>query len=221
MPSPFRAQCEKWKLDEALLEHPGLSLRPPDRDGLWLHGRLTLDVRDPRFPEIQDAYEVDIHLPNKFPAELPIAVETGGRIPETFHKNDGGALCLGSEARQKLLLGKRPTLLLFISKCLIPYLYGYSHNEQFGKLPFGALRHGRKGIVQDYMSLFGIKDQDTCIELLALASMRKRNANKKPCPCQSGRRVGRCHNRVLNHYRRLFGRKWFSMEHRRLSAKPR
>jgi hypothetical protein len=182
--SSFREQCEKWELDEALLEHPGLVLQPPDRQGLWLHGEVAFDVRDPRFPAIADSYEVDVFLPRHGPTRIPLAFETAGRIPKTFHTNPGGTLCLGSEARQKLLLGRKPTLLLFIEKCLIPYLYGYSHKEQFGELPFGELWHGHKGIVQDYVSLFGIKDHDVCIgfgikSLPAMREMPSRSALKK------------------------------------------
>jgi hypothetical protein len=46
-------------------------------------------------------------------------------------------------------------------------------------------------------------------EFVRLAALRRREANKHPCPCGSGRRLGRCHNRRVNHLRGRLGRSWF------------
>jgi hypothetical protein len=219
MLSSFRKQCEKWSVDEALRRYPGLSLQSADGSGIHLRGEIDFRARYPNHPEIDDTYEVEICIPKSFPRDLPTAMETGGRIPGDFHTNYDKTLCLGSEVRQHLLLGKSPSLHVFVEKCLIPFLYGFSHKEQFGELPFGELSHGKRGIIEDYMTLFRVTSKKVCIDLLALAAMKKRSANKEICPCSSGRRVGKCHNRVLNHYRRLLGRKWFAQEHKRLSGR--
>jgi hypothetical protein len=39
--------------------------------------------------------------------------------------------------------------------------------------------------------------------------MKKRQANKLPCPCNSGRRVGQCHHLEINRLRNKLGRSWF------------
>ena len=55
-------------------------------------------------------------------------------------------------------------------------------------------------------------------EFLCLTGMKKRVANKHPCPCGSGRRLGRCHCRRVNHLRRTIGRTWFQAEYQRVAS---
>jgi len=116
-------------------------------------------------------------------------------------------------------LGEKPTLLTFIRKCVIPFLYGFSYFQKHGVLPFGELAHGLKGIRQDYASLFEVSNERAAEEMVRLASMKKRYANKRPCPCGSRRRVGKCHNRKINRLRRQLGRSWFREEYRRLAGR--
>jgi hypothetical protein len=44
--------------------------------------------------------------------------------------------------------------------------------------------------------------------MVRLAGKKKRIANKLPCPCGSGRRLGRCHNLKVNGLRHQLGPKW-------------
>ena len=46
----------------------------------------------------------------------------------------------------------------------------------------------------------------SAIPYCMLAAMKRRLANKRPCPCGSGRRLGRCHNRRVNTLRNQVGR---------------
>ena len=39
--------------------------------------------------------------------------------------------------------------------CVIFYLYGYSHFERYGVMPFDELKHGAEGLREDLASLFG------------------------------------------------------------------
>jgi hypothetical protein len=166
---------------------------------------------------IEDEYLVEVSVPESFPERVPIVQETGGRIPSFFHKLDNGALCLGSPTRLRLILRESPSLLHFVERCVVPYLYGYSYFEKHGTLPFGELRHGAAGIRQDFASLLGIDDEDIVDGLVRLAAMRKRHANKQPCPCGSRRRLGRCHHRAVNRLRGGLGRQWFRSWHAMLS----
>ena len=86
---------------------------------------------------------------------MALTWETGGRIPPTYHKLDNGALCLGSRVRLRLQTAGSPSVLRFVERCLIPYLYGYSHFSKTGKMPFGELDHGEIGSLQDLASLLG------------------------------------------------------------------
>lgn len=219
MPSTTRQQFERWKLDELLLAFPGLSLRPVVNGEVRLAGTLSFNAMAAGLERIDDSYDVEIIVPRGFPRELPLVKETDGRIPEDFHTNDDGSLCLGSPVRQHLALAKSPTLMGFVKSCIIPFLYGYSYLKKHGSLPFGELDHGMKGIRNDFAELFGVKDRKVAEQLVCLAGRKKRDANKRPCPCGSGRRLGKCHNRSVNRFRKQLGRTWFREQYRWLTGK--
>jgi hypothetical protein len=111
----------------------------------------------------------------------------------------------------RLILSESPSIVRFVERSVIPYLYGYSYFEKHRVMPFGELEHGNEGIRQDLASLFGRNCEDTVDEFVRLAAMRRRHANKKPCPCGSHRRLGRCHHRRVNALRDRLGRHWFGM----------
>lgn len=206
-----------WELDRLLSTQPGLSLRPSINGSVVLAGDFTFTARARGREEISDQYQLEISVPDGFPRFLPAAKETAGRIPDDFHTHDDDTLCLGSEIRLHMALSRRPTLIGFIETCLVPYLYGFSYKERHGELPFGDLRHGREGLLDDYMAMFSVDRVDACLQLLMLAAKRKRLANRELCPCASGLRVGRCHHLVLNRLRKIRPRSWFRREHDRLS----
>lgn len=135
-------------------------------------------------------------------------------------KLHNGALCLGSPTRLRLILLESPSLLHFVERCVVPYLYGYSYFEKHGALPFGELKHGAAGIRQDFANIFGINQEDIVDRYIRLASMGKRHANKQPCPCGSHRRLGRCHHRRVNSLRSRLGRQWFRGWYATLSQNP-
>src|SRR5262249_54930098 len=147
---------------------------------------------------IDEEYEIEITVAPGFPSCVPSVRETAGRIPTAYHKRDDGRLCLGSPTRILLLLAAVPTLRGFLERCVVPYLYGYSYFEKHGTPPFGELAHGEAGIREDFASLFGITDPRRAREFVRLAGMKKRLANKQPCPCGGALRLGRCHHRRVN-----------------------
>src|ERR1051326_5548167 len=102
----------------------------------------------------------------------------------------------GSPLRLMLELSRRPTLTGFAEECLIPYLFAISHKLRFGgPLPFDELQHGTPGILSDYRELFGLETPGQAQHALTLLGMKKRRANKLPCPCACGKRleIGRAH----------------------------
>jgi hypothetical protein len=79
-----------------------------------------------------------------------------------------------------------------------------------GEFPFGELAHGVRGIIEDYLDIFGLKTYNQVVNALVLLSMKKQRANKEPCPCGCGKRLGACpfHNK-LNDYREMAETSWF------------
>lgn len=173
--------------------------------------RFTAVAKDR--PQISDSYQLRITVSDRFPEQIPKVVEYGHRIPRTgsFHVNPDATLCLGSPLRLLLKLSAEPTLPGFASRCLIPYLYAISHKLSFGgKLPFSELKHGAIGALEDYMELFELRRPEQAERAIRLLGMKKRRANKLPCPCNCGKRLGKCSfNKRLGKIRRYASRSWF------------
>lgn len=213
MISTIQEKFDQWKLGDLLRAYPGLSLRPIVNGQVRLSGQLSFSAEANDLERIDDSYEVEIAIPRRFPHQPPLVTEAAGRIPKSFHTNDDGSLCLGSPVRQQLELKKAPTLPGFVQACVIPYLYGFSYREKHGRLPFGELEHGLKGIHKDFATLFGVQTEKAAEQMVRLAGMKKRPANKNRCPCGSGRRLGKCHNRKVNGLRKQLGRTWFRKQY--------
>ena len=206
------------EVDDLLREQPGLRLTPSRNGVLRLSGTIEFSAQKPGLERIDDSFEIEIVVPKNFPRNLPVVIEVGGRIPAKFHTDDDGALCLGSPTQQLLAVQSAPTLPQFVATCVIPYLYGFAYHSRHGAMPFGELAHGRKGLRDDFQTLFGVATDEAAVEMVRLAGLKKRVANKAPCPCGSGRRLGKCHNRRVNRLRDLLGRTWFREQHQLLKG---
>jgi hypothetical protein len=193
-----------------------LTVEPVVNSHTRIGGGLAFALQYKDLECIEDSYRVSIEIPEDFPRQLPNIREIEGRIPRQFHTNPDGTLCLGSPTRIRLMLGDTPTLVRYVRKSVIPYLYSFSYFERHGTLPFGQLDHGPDGIRKDYANLFGLPGGLAVTEMVRLASLRKRDANKHPCPCGSLSRVGRCHHRQINRLRTHLGRLWFRGEYQSL-----
>ena len=209
VPESLRQRFVRWRIDELLAKYSGLRLMPGPPGWVKLAGGLAFGAEGPSKERIDDEYQIELSIAHGFPERIPSVRETGSRIPRSFHKLDDGTLCLGSPTRLRLILVESPSILRFVERCVIPYLYGHSYFEMHRILPFGELKHGEQGIRQDLASLFGTGREDTIREFVRLTAMRKRHANKQSCPCGSQRRLGRCHHRRVNTLRHRLGRRWF------------
>lgn len=172
--------------------------------------------------EVADVYELDLKVPEKFPKELPVATEVGGRVPRSpdNHVNPDGSLCLGSPLHLLVELSEDATLVGYFKHCLVPYLYALTRHLD-GSEPwiFGELEHGDDGLYEDYAKLLGIKSPEQVRKTLKILSLQKRRANRKPCPCGCGRPVGGCRfNRRLAKLRRMAHRSWFREQLESLSV---
>jgi hypothetical protein len=134
----------KWGVEELLWKYPELRLQPTKGDETIIAGSLEFSAQTRGQKLISDRYEISFSVPADYPRAIPLVRETATRIPRDFHKLDSGHLCLGSPTRLRLILAETPSLLCFVERCVIPYLYGYSIVECGGVLPFGELSHGAR-----------------------------------------------------------------------------
>jgi len=200
-------------LSQFLSDYPGMSIAPCSNAGTLLRGKFRFRANVSGSDEIEDFYRLEIVVPDKFPQALPKVKETGGKIPRdsNFHVNSDGTLCLGSPLRLLRKVHSAPNLTGFADKCLVPYLYAVSYKlAHGGEFVFGELAHGNQGIVDDYSDLLGLKGVAQIVEAIRLLGIRKRIANKRPCPCGCGKKLGTCpfHHR-LNEFRKMASVSWF------------
>jgi hypothetical protein len=207
---------------EFIRDYPRMAIRPRTGKPPLLKGRFEFHARHPEIGEIEDAFDLEIELPENFPRELPTVIETGQRIPRTpaYHVNSSdGSLCLGSPLRLLLIISKKPTVTGFAELCLVPYLVAVSHKLQTGApLLFGELDHGVPGALSDYQGLFNLDTPAQALDTVHALGKKKRVANKLPCPCGCQRRLGKCNFRDrLNSFRALATRSWYRYEFQQLT----
>jgi hypothetical protein len=165
---------------------------------------------------IEDSYQLRIRIPDKYPNELIQVWELLNKITEEIsngHMFKDKSLCLGSPFKIHAFLSKNPSINAFADSFITPYLFAISNKiRNGGDLIFGELKHNFAGLVQDY---FNTQNDEDLATLLSLINMKKRNANKKSCPCGCGLRLGKCNvHHEVNYFRNL---KYRMSENRKVS----
>lgn len=206
---------ESSGLHDLLAAYPRLRIQTAKDGYLLVAGKLDFSAEKPGRVQITDSFELLIKIPFGFPSSPPLVFEQGGRIPHNFHRLEGGALCLASPTRQRLALARNPNVSSFFRDFVIPYLYSFVLHEQHAALPFGELAHGRRGLIDDFKSLFIVTSDDAAIRLVYLTSRPKRKANRQLCPCGSRIRLSKCklHHQIVLKLRKNLGRRWFRSQH--------
>lgn len=198
---------------EFLNDYPEMSFGPIKNEEISIKGTFRFRASHEGLPNIEDSYELEILVPKGFPHELPKVKELGGKIPRdyNYHINPDDTLCVGSPLRIIMKLKESATLNTYAEECLVPYLYAVSYKlRNGGDFVFGELEHGIKGIINDYCDILGLTTSKQVAQALLLLTMKKRLANKKPCPCECGKRLGVCDFRYkLNSLRMVASRTFF------------
>ncbi|MDA4848599.1 hypothetical protein [Hoeflea poritis] len=192
-----------------LKSQPRMVLRPSKSSALTLEGLYEFAAVDEHGNETFGSYNLRIEIPENFPREMPTVFEVGQKIPRKpeNHVNLDGSLCLGSPLRLKLLTDSDKTLLGFASNCIFPFLYAHS----LGRFLFGELSHGLAGLIEDYKDMLDVQTERQVVQFFTLASLRRRIANKRKCPCGCDRRLGVCEFRhKINSFRSIAPRSWFA-----------
>jgi len=145
---------------------------------------------------VETEYEIEILIPDGYPTTVPIALETGGKIPADFHKMDDGSLCLGAPLEVRMTFAKHRSLLGFIKEQVIPYLFSHACWERSGQMPFGDRKHGAAGILDSYKELFDVDEDLAAMGLLRILADDNYRGHTL-CPCGSGLKLRHCHGEDL------------------------
>ena len=167
---------------------------PNGQDIMSGHLRFSATYKE---TTLSDCFNIELIIPKDYSRTVPpIANEVGGRIPNDYHTNLDGSLCLGTplEVREKFY--NNPRLLGFIDDLLIPFLFSFCYREKYGQMPYGEFSHGGKGILEFYMGKFDITSNINCLQLLKILAVDKYRAHFD-CPCGKGIRLRHCHGPIL------------------------
>ena len=182
------------QMDDVQGQHPALELLRLSAEELVVRGVLGFRI-DHEGRTVEDSYEVEIDVPSAYPLMPPRARETGGVIPDSYHHKFvvTGYLCLGAPVEIRKVFAEHRTMLGFINRQVIPYLFSYSYFREFGRFPHGELRHGSQGVLDYYSEHFGTGTLATLRLLKYLADFEFRQGDQ--CPCGSHRELSVCHGR--------------------------
>lgn len=180
---------------ELQVKYPGLALIQ-NTFGEWsVKGELKFSAAYGNAETISDTYEIEILIPQDFPAEIPVVRDLSGRT-KGFHTYPNGSLCLGVPLAVKITFSNTPSIVDFIDNCIIPFLYSFSYQTEHGELPFGDLSHGDEGKFEYYKDYFEVDDYVAVVGLLRILADGDYRGHL-PCPCGSANRIRCCHGDKL------------------------
>lgn len=185
------------QIDELIAVHKGLRDIVEHGDETVVSGVLPFEASADELETITESFEIELTIPRDFPESLPRAREIGGRIEINYeHRNPSGTLCLAVPVEQRRIFLENPTLLGFVNRLVIPYLYGYCFFKRYGRHPFDEAAHGYEGILRHYADTLDLRDN---LSVLAVVSylLEYGYRGHHDCPCGSGKKVRTCHGPAL------------------------
>lgn len=192
-----------------------ISLVPSNDKGFLLEGEYSFHAKPEGGELITDQFAVRILVPYEFPSQLPTVWEVGSRIPKkgSWHINikTGCSICLGGGLSLRLVAREYPNLSGYLENTLVPYFYAVCLRERHGgPFIFSELSHGGEGLIEEVRDLLVLPSDRAAVAVIHLLSMKKRVANKMPCPCGCRERFGVCQlHGKLRDFRSLESRKFY------------
>ena len=199
------------QMTEVRQEFSGLTLESSHNDCYVIRGILCFDG------EYEDKkaggdYGIEITIPDNYPESIPVTHSIDGRIPESFHTYPKDkTLCLGVPLAERMTFAENSTLMGYIKKLVIPFLFSYCYLKEHGELPYGDLGHGAPGKLRYYNDLFKVEDFEVLGFLKLLADNRYKG--HFPCPCGSNRKLRNCHGPLLMKITQFYSSNSFMEDH--------
>lgn len=143
---------------------------------------------------ILDRYSVRIRFPDRYPDDLPVVEEVGGRIPRTADRHvypDSGACCLLLEEARWEAFPVGDSFRKFLEGPVQAYFLGQSLVERGEAWPFGEWSHGALGIAEYYAEILDTTDLATIRRFVGLLALSEAKGHHV-CFCGSRQRLRRC-----------------------------
>lgn len=189
------------EIQAVLAEQPGLKSRmDAARNQYQLQGNFVVK-KWYNTTYIHDEFAIRIDIPPDFPKGIPVVYEVGSRIPSTYHhRYDDGKLCLAAQMELEAFLEHPKSLLDFVQRYVVSYLFTYSYYEKYDTMPAGERSHGDLGEIEFLREYLGMSnDRNIRRLLLIINDPRFAFEPGRKCPCGSGMDMEGCqHQMVLN-----------------------
>lgn len=177
------------------MKYPGLSYTKT-ADGYEVTGLLFFSASH-NGVTIQDEYQLIIRVPLDYPKSLPMVFECGEKIPRDFeHVSHDDTLCLGIPMEIRKSMIEDSSLIGFVDRYLVSYLYSASYYRKYGVYPYGERAHGVAGIYEYYFELFQTENR-TLVHKLLLIIYQDKYRGHVPCVCGSEFKLRDCHGGTL------------------------
>lgn len=188
----------KKQICELTQIHKGLTDVSHQKRKTIIRGPLSFEASFVEgFPVISDCFDIELIVLTAYPKILPAAREIGGRIDRNYeHLYQDGTLCLATPIEGRLLFLEQKSLLGFVNRLVVPYLYGYCYWKKYGQHPFGERIHGIEGIVQYYREELRLGNNLNILAMLAFL-FEFGYRGHLTCPCGGGLKVRECHSETL------------------------
>lgn len=166
-------------------------LKPPVKRGNGWSIDGHFDVVDSD-GHVWDTYGIRILLPENFPYDLPVLIETSGKIERSADWHNVGFCCVATYAVMFRELGTPISLLKWLDRFVHDFLANHVIRLCDNEYPKGEYEHGTQGIIDGYKEIFSLgSDEDVLLRLRQLCRLSKIGRND-PCFCNSGKKYKKC-----------------------------
>jgi hypothetical protein len=194
------------QLAELTAVHAGLTNVVEEEGRTLVSGPLPFDAASEGLPAITDRFEIELAIPSDYPKTLPRVRDIGGKVDASYeHLYISKAFCLGVPVEERRLFLEQPSLLGFVNRLVIPYLYSYCYWKQHRTYPFGDQLHGNAGILRHYLDTLKVTDDFAVLAVISFLFEHGYRGHHA-CPCGSGLIVRKCHGEVMRDLLRCHSR---------------
>ena len=148
-------------------------------------------------------FSVELRIPDDYPDGIPRLVVRPEEIPweDDRHVVGNGIACLCVSSEYRLHWARGSDLTDFMKCFVVPYFVRQAYYQVHGQWPSGQERtHGATGIIESFsetLTELGSTSVATIERFLILLASRGHPKGNDPCPCGSGKKIRKCHRRLV------------------------
>lgn len=167
-------------------------------------------------------FSVNLRIPEDYPEGIPRLICLPEEIPWEVdrHVLETGVACLCVASEYRLHWPRGSDLTDFLKCFVVPYFARQAYYQVHGHWPPGQERsHGAAGIIESFRDILadvGSPSVAMIKRFLAMLADPQHPKGCDPCPCGSGKRLRRCHGRLVRALRNRIDPKHAQVDYRLL-----